>query len=180
MAPQKQIEMRIQPQRMLCFLPPPPRVARDDPSRAFEEIRIYATQCGTTPTRGKGKSPKKKNWEEDQRRLHNCTGNLFKIDGDERNPCYLCNTKTSFLCIGCKRWYCIKSRYKKIHQLILNKNEVVGFLNEKCPPSTFNIKAVAEDGTISSFRTEWRTVAIISATRTQFLKVLLLLRREVH
>ena len=131
----------------------PPRVARDNPARAFLEARIYTTACGATPGRDKPKFPTNKTpaWEEDQRRLHNCTGNLFRIDGNERNPCYLCNTKTSFLCIGCKRWYCLKNQHKKIHDLLLRKQDVVGFLNEVCPPSHFDIKALAADGTTSSF-----------------------------
>jgi len=129
----------------------PERVARSNPSRAFQEDRIYATVCGATPGRGKPKFPTNKTpaWEEDQRRLHNCNGNIFKAEG--RNPCYLCDTKTNFHCTGCKRWYCLVSRHKKIHDLIVEDRKVVRFLNGICPPSTFDIKALAADGTTSSF-----------------------------
>ena len=133
----------------------PPRVARDNPTRPFVEDRAYATACGATPGRGKLKFPRNKTlqWQEDQRRLHNCVGNLFHVGGKKRNPCYLCNTNTSFMCLGCKRFYCCVNRYEKIHRLILKDDAVVGFLNGVCPPAALNIKAISNDGTASDFST---------------------------
>lgn len=131
----------------------PQRVGRDNPRNSFAEDRSWTTVCGATPGRGTAKFPKNRtsSWEKDQDRLHNCAGNLFQVKGKKRNRCYLCGSKSSFMCIGCKRFYCVVNRYDKVHQSILDSNTVVNFLDGICPPASFNIKEVAEDGSTSDF-----------------------------
>ena len=133
----------------------PQRTKRDNPPRAFEEDRTYTTVCGATPGRGNPKFPRNKtaNWQKDQDRFHNCAGNHYRIAAGKPSLCYLCGTKTSHVCVGCKRYFCNVNRYQKIHRLIIENKPVVGFLNGICPPATLNIKAVLDDGKRSNFCT---------------------------
>jgi hypothetical protein len=129
----------------------PPRVVRSNPRAPFEEIRNYTTITGGTPMKGRSKNPANKtaSYEEDHQRLHTCEGILFFTN--QVRKCCICNTNTNLVCIGCKRWYCIRNRDEKIKNMITNNGLAVGFLNGERPPSTLAINGVAANDTTSTF-----------------------------
>jgi hypothetical protein len=131
----------------------PPRIARINPRSSFQEVRNYTTITGGTPVKGRSKNPTNKTaaYEEDHKRLHTCDGILHYTD--QIRKCCICNTNTNVVCIGCKRWYCIKNRDEKIKNMITNTDLVVGFLNGERPPSELVINGVAADGTTATFCT---------------------------
>ena len=38
-----------------------------------------------------------------------------------------------------------------VHDMILDGNDVVGFLNGRCPPASLNIKALEDDGSTTNY-----------------------------
>jgi hypothetical protein len=128
----------------------PPRVARSNPRSSFQEIRNYTTMTGGTPGKGRAKDPTNKTaaYEEDLQRLHTCEGCLFYTN--QIRKCFICNTNTNGVCVGCKRWYCIKNRDEKLMKLITDTDSKVEFMTGDRPPSELVIHGVAADGTTTS------------------------------
>lgn len=126
----------------------PPRSARDNPRAAFEEERHYSVVTGATPGRGRPKYPKHKTsaWFQDQSRLKTCVGLLYMAAEKKRGKCFLCNVKTRFFCVLCKRWYCVESQDETLKDLIAGDNDVTKFLDGKRPPATIRMKSTGFDG----------------------------------
>ena len=131
----------------------PPRIVRSNPRAPFQENRNYATYTGGTPGKGRAYDPQCKcvSWEQDQRRLKSCKGIVYKTT--TRKKCCICGADTNFACIGCKRWYCMCSRDKKLTDLIANESNKVSFLNGERPPSTLVMNFVNKDGAQKSLCT---------------------------
>ena len=127
----------------------PARIVRSNPRAPFQEHRNYATYTGGTPGKGRAYDPQSKCllWEDDQQRLKSCKGILYKTT--TRKKCCICGSDTNFACIGCKRWYCMCSRDKKLTDLIAKDSHKVSFLNGERPPSKLVINFVKDSAQTS-------------------------------
>jgi hypothetical protein len=120
----------------------PPRTARNNPRNPFAESRNYVSITGGTPKKGRQRFPKTAcpEWKADQHRLSICKGQIFKLADEKHQKCFICNTKTTYVCLGCKRFYCfVKSRDNKIADMIRNENKGVEFLDGVRPPAQLDI-----------------------------------------
>ena len=122
----------------------PPRNRRDNPRNSFNETRNYVLTTGGTPGKGRQKFRKNSNndpgWKADQERFHSCPGHIFKLSNEKKQKCFICNTKTTYVCLGCKRFYCFeKSRDGKLAEMIHGKKKEVEFLNGVRPPAQLDI-----------------------------------------
>ena len=53
--------------------------------------------------------------------VHNCTGMPIKVHKENQQRCnFCCTQKTSWYCVGCKRWLCIDRRNTKDNSKLLN------------------------------------------------------------
>jgi hypothetical protein len=134
----------------------PPRVERFSNPRGspFKEIRNYSTITGGTPGKGRSKNPTNKTaaYDEDHQRLNTCEGSLYFTE--QIKKCSICDTNSNYVCIGCKRWYCIKNRDDKFYKMILKSDSRVAFIEDgERPPSKLVIHGVANDGSTKEFCT---------------------------
>ncbi|OEU09246.1 hypothetical protein FRACYDRAFT_248581 [Fragilariopsis cylindrus CCMP1102] len=134
----------------------PPRVQRFSNPRGspFQEIRNYTTITGGTPGKGRSKNPTNKTaaYDEDHQRLNTCEGDLYWTK--QIKKCSICDTNSNYVCLGCKRWYCIKSRDEKFYNMILKSDSRVAFIEDgERPPSELVIHGVANDRSTKEFCT---------------------------
>jgi hypothetical protein len=134
----------------------PPRVQRFSNPRGspFQEIRNYTTLTGGTPGKGRSKNPTNKTaaYDEDHQRLNTCEGMLYFTK--QIKKCSICDTNSNYVCVGCKRWYCIKNRDTKFYNMILKSDSRVAFIEDgERPPSELVIHGVANDGSTQEFCT---------------------------
>ena len=96
----------------------PPRSVHCNPRSLFQEDVSLLPSIGSTPTKGRPKFPKHKNAGSIQKEKREskcfevphamCKWNNKKKEYESvRRTCQLCNSKTKFQCIVCKRWYCV-------------------------------------------------------------------------
>jgi hypothetical protein len=131
----------------------PPLVARSNPRSSFQEIRNYTTITGGTPGKGRARNPTNQSagYEEDCDRLHTCGGILYFTK--QIRKCFICNTNTNVVCIGCKRWYCIENCDQKLMKFITDTDSRVEFMTGDRPPGELVIHGVAANGNTKEFCT---------------------------
>ena len=125
--------------------PTSPRRRMGNPRRRYSEA-LVVDQTHATPKRGRSATPKGVPIEKNAHfeRLERCRGNLCeteKIEGKQvKNRCSVCETKTKYICTGCRQHYCFVNRDEKIKQLISENNPKVAFLGGIRPPATLRYK----------------------------------------
>jgi hypothetical protein len=150
----------LPPTRGVTFATTPPRTQRDNPRNAFQEHR-FCSYTGATPGKGKPRVPKVLTdaHHADQKRLESCSGEkLFKkyaAKGEDvkKGRCFLCNTQTPWVCLGCKRHVCIENRADKLRKSIADGDNSVSFLNGVRPPAQLTVESMKDDGTSIPFCT---------------------------
>jgi hypothetical protein len=69
----------------------------------------------------------------------------------QRGKCCICGGNCNTVCVGCKRWYCVKTQDDKLRKMISDFIDRVEFMDGERPPSTLAINDVADDGTTKEF-----------------------------